>query len=479
MFALIGGTLLLRASAAGNATLNLVASDTDIQPGEDVALELRLDTDDEDVNAVQATLIYNAAVFDLVSIVDEPLWSVEVDDISPGSITLVKAIAGDSANGPNELVTTVTLRALDTTATDSLQLTGGIITRFSDSSNVFASATGATVTVDNLSPSASVLSPTNGAMISGTTTIDVSAQDNIAVDRVDIVVDTTVVQTISSPPYTLTYDTNGLVDGSHMINAVVYDRAGNVGSSSMVTFSTDNTAPTVSITQPSDAVDVAGSVTIAATAFDLEGVDRVEFFVDGVQISTDSTEPYESAWNTTAIADGTHTIRTRAFDGVGSFADSVTITVNVDNTAPTLTFDDPPADASVVNDVTLSASANDASGVTQVDFLVDGVVVGSDNTAPFSYVWDSSTAANGTVALSATATDTLGNSVTSAPVTVTVDNLAGDVNGSGRVDIFDLSLLLNNWLQTENLGRVDTNRDGIINIFDLSLLLAQWLQTTP
>ncbi len=46
-----------------------------------------------------------------------------------------------------------------------------------------------------------------------------------------------------------------------------------------------------------------------------------------------------------------------------------------------------------------------------------------------------------------------------------------DLNGSGRVDIFDLSILLRNWGRS---GQGDLNGDGKVDIFDLSILLRSW-----
>jgi hypothetical protein len=67
--------------------------------------------------------------------------------------------------------------------------------------------------------------------------------------------------------------------------------------------------------------------------------------------------------------------------------------------------------------VTLSANATDAVGVTSVAFLVDGSVVGSDTTAPYSVTW---TASAGSHTITARASDAAGNVGTSAAVTVDV-----------------------------------------------------------
>ncbi|GAC1371383.1 MAG: hypothetical protein NVSMB39_5110 [Candidatus Saccharimonadales bacterium] len=47
----------------------------------------------------------------------------------------------------------------------------------------------------------------------------------------------------------------------------------------------------------------------------------------------------------------------------------------------------------------------------------------------------------------------------------------GDLNNDGKVNVFDLSLLLGAWGKT---GSADLNKDGKVDIFDLSLLLSNW-----
>jgi len=46
-----------------------------------------------------------------------------------------------------------------------------------------------------------------------------------------------------------------------------------------------------------------------------------------------------------------------------------------------------------------------------------------------------------------------------------------DLNSDGKVNVFDLSILLRNWNKS---GQDDLNNDGKVNIFDLSILLRSW-----
>src|SRR5262249_21313038 len=72
--------------------------------------------------------------------------------------------------------------------------------------------------------------------------------------------------------------------------------------------------------------------------------------------------------------------------------------------------------------VTVSANAADNVGVVGVQFLLDGVNLGAeDTTSPYSVTWNTATTSNGSHTISARARDAAGNSAT-ASVTVTVNN---------------------------------------------------------
>jgi Big-like domain-containing protein len=88
-----------------------------------------------------------------------------------------------------------------------------------------------------------------------------------------------------------------------------------------------------------------------------------------------------------------------------------------DATPPTAALTAPAAGAVVGPDgITLSATAADDVGVGRVQFLANGVVVGTDFGPPYSVAWRP--AVNGTYALAARAQDAAHNEGTSAPVTV-------------------------------------------------------------
>ena len=94
-----------------------------------------------------------------------------------------------------------------------------------------------------------------------------------------------------------------------------------------------------------------------------------------------------------------------------------------DHTPPTVTISSPAAGAQVTDIVNITADAADESGVAGVQFFVDNVAVGAeDTTAPYGLSWDSRTVANGAHTLTAAARDPAGNVAVSTPVGVNVTN---------------------------------------------------------
>jgi serine protease len=88
--------------------------------------------------------------------------------------------------------------------------------------------------------------------------------------------------------------------------------------------------PIVSITNPSNGATVSGNVNITADASDDNGVDRVEFYVNGGLLGLDSSAPYNFNWDSTSVVDGNHIISVIAFDTIDQIATS-SISVEVNN----------------------------------------------------------------------------------------------------------------------------------------------------
>lgn len=194
----------------------------------------------------------------------------------------------------------------------------------------------------------------------------------------------------------------------------------------------DTIPPAVTISAPGPAALVSGTISVSATASDNVGVASVQFQRDGVNLgSADTLAPYTTSWNTSSVPPGIHTLRAIARDAAGNTTTSAAITVTVlDVTAPTVSITAPASGASVSGTVTVTAVASDAIGVGGVQFKVDGVNLGAeDTTAPHTASWNTTGVPNGLHTLTAVARDAAGNQRTSASVSVTVSNTVTPPSG--------------------------------------------------
>ena len=315
-----------------------------------------------------------------------------------------------------------------------------------------------TVTVNNAvldttAPSVSLSNPAGGSTVSGTVTVSASASDGVGVANVQFLLDGAAIGSPdTSAPYSTTWNTTAVANGSHTLRAVAVDAAGNSATSTGVTVtvnntSPDTTAPSVSISSPGGGSAVSGSVTVSATASDNVGVTSVQFLLDGAALGApDTTSPFSVSWTTSSVANGVHALTAVARDAAGNSKTSAAISVTVNNgssdtTPPAVTVTAPTGGATVTGTITVAATATDNVGVVGVQFAVDGVPMGSEDTsAPYRISWITDGLPPGDHLVTATARDAAGNRQTSAGVTVSVPgaraaSVDGDLNGDAVPDL--------------------------------------------
>ena len=93
-----------------------------------------------------------------------------------------------------------------------------------------------------------------------------------------------------------------------------------------------------------------------------------------------------------------------------------------DTTPPATSITAPANGATVSGTTSVTASASDNVGVTKVEFYLDSVLQATSTASPYSWSWNTTTAANGAHSLTSKAYDAANNSATSAVVSVTVSN---------------------------------------------------------
>ena len=81
----------------------------------------------------------------------------------------------------------------------------------------------------------------------------------------------------------------------------------------------------------------------------------------------------------------------------------------VDTTPPSATIASPTG-GTVAGSISVNVNASDNIGVLRVDLKANGVLVASDTTPPYSFVWNSATVPDGSATLTAVAYDAAGQS---------------------------------------------------------------------
>jgi len=165
-----------------------------------------------------------------------------------------------------------------------------------------------------------------------------ASSDNVGVSGYRVYRGGTQIATTSVTSFT---DTGLSASTTYTYAVAAFDAAGNLSAQSSPASATtpapsDTTPPTVSITSPADGATVNGTVTVSANASDNVGVAGVQFLLDGTNLGAESTTaPYSTSWNTTAAANGPHTLTAVARDAAGNHsAPSAPVTVTVANGAP-------------------------------------------------------------------------------------------------------------------------------------------------
>jgi thermitase len=184
--------------------------------------------------------------------------------------------------------------------------------------------------IDNTAPTLNLNSPSSGVTLSGTTTVDIAATDNVAVSSVSFSIDGIERMALTSAPYIFAWDTNTVSNGWHTVAATARDAAGNQSSRS-VSVAVDNrpeaAPPQVTILSPTNGANVNGSVSVLVNTGGGIPIVRVELYVDGVLKSASSIYPFTNKWVAKKEAGGAHSLQCKAFDMEGRVAVSTAVTV--------------------------------------------------------------------------------------------------------------------------------------------------------
>lgn len=158
----------------------------------------------------------------------------------------------------------------------------------------------------------------------------------------------------------------------------------------------DTTAPTVSNVQVPAATSFNRVTTLSVTANDARGVTAVRFYVDGALVATDTSAPYSIEWDTSAVADGDHTLTAEADDAAGNTGRSTGVVVSVDNV---IEFAVTATGQQETVAVDTDASAQAALTVNLATGAIAGELVVSGMTATAAHIHNAFAGNNGSVLL--------------------------------------------------------------------------------
>ena len=106
-----------------------------------------------------------------------------------------------------------------------------------------SSTVSVTVSNDTQAPTVSMTSPANGSTVSGTAVVvSASASDNVGVARVEFYRDGGVLlATDTAAPFSISWTSTTVANGSHTLYVKAYDAAGNMATSSTVSVTVSTT----------------------------------------------------------------------------------------------------------------------------------------------------------------------------------------------------------------------------------------------
>ncbi|HEY6351400.1 MAG TPA: Ig-like domain-containing protein, partial [Candidatus Angelobacter sp.] len=276
----------------------------------------------------------------------------------------------------------------------------------------------ASFSVDSVPPTAAQLTGiTNGQVVSGTINLSATATDTgSGVARIDVIVDGSVLLSLTPPSFQTTFNTLSLTEGPHTFSARAIDAAGNIGPvGTAIQVIVNNRQLTVSVTSPVPNSFFRGSVTVVASVSEV--VQQVQFTL-GSQTITVTAPPYQATLSLASVPDGQQIIAVNA-TGFGTETASTTLAINVKQTPPpapnpALINAEPPSNGlSLVHG---SATAVEAGDQVQITDTNSSVVVTTSAAANGSF--STNVAASVGDVLSIVSIDVVGNHSPAATVTV-------------------------------------------------------------
>ncbi len=110
-----------------------------------------------------------------------------------------------------------------------------------------------------------------------------------------------------------------------------------------------------------------------------------------------------------SAGDGSKAVSVQYRDAAGNVVTAaLSDGVLIDTQSPMVTLTNPSADSVVTGQISVAATASDGSGISNVQFFIDGALQASDTAAPYGFNWNTEASAEGAHTLRVVATDVAG-----------------------------------------------------------------------
>ena len=178
------------------------------------------------------------------------------------------------------------------------------------------------VTVDNMPPSTSLLSPAANTFATGSLAVSASASDAYGVQSVRFKIDGISVGAPMTAPdggsgyvYSQTLSLGGLANGPHVLTEVATDQAGNTATSAPVSFNVGVQPLVATLSSPLDWTFATKTVPVSIGIVGGAAPYSSQLYVDGKASGAPVTaSPGSLSWDTSKVADGSHTISVAVTD---------------------------------------------------------------------------------------------------------------------------------------------------------------------
>lgn len=401
-----GSSITIGASSSNAPTIALTGSPTNTFVTVNTPVPLLADARDSDGAIASVQFLVNGQVIDTTA--TAPYRTIWVPNAA-GTYNITAIATDNVGNRTTSSASVVTVRALSGLAPVASLF-------FNDPA--LDTPTGTTTTTPD--PFVPVRVSYGSKLLLTASAVD---QDG-SIASVQFFVNGATVATVTSAPFFTVYDLNTLSDV--VVTAIVTDSAGNAVYTNPLLIdtqpSTSGPASAVNLISPRDGgTYVTGQQIIFSATHNFGTVNppKIDFYINGNQFSTVSAAPYQTLLG--IVRAGVYTVHAVARSGtITTVSAAARITVT-SNSAPLVSISNPIGGGSFVvgTGVTIAANASDPDGTIQnVQFLVNGTALSTDDTTPYTAAWNPGAA--GIYTLNVLATDNAGNQTLSNPVVVTL-----------------------------------------------------------